>query len=90
MNSEGKELGYVFSYPDQDRFIIKSLVMDPSARGAKLSSALVHKSLVQAYTNGYVKACGACVRKGNVSEHFFDHLGVKERENLYTLVRKDL
>lgn len=90
MDSNGQELGYIFSYPDEDRIIIKSLVMDTIARGAKLSSALVHKSLMQAYDNGFVKACGACVRKGNVSEHFFDHLGVKERENLYTLVRKDL
>lgn len=90
MDPEGNEVGYVFSYPDEDRIIIKSLVMDPSARGAKLSSALVHKSLMQAYKNGFVKACGACVRKGNVSEHFFDHLGVKEREHLYTLVQKVL
>jgi hypothetical protein len=90
MDPTGNELGYVFSYPDEDRIIIKSLVMDPNSRGAKLSSALVHRSLLQGYNNGLIKACGACVRKGNVSEHFFDHLGQKEHEHLYTLVRKNL
>lgn len=91
MDSSAKELGYVFSYPDSDnRIIIKSLVMDPNARGARLSSALVHASMKQAHENGLVKACGACVRKGNISEHFFDHLGEKERVHEYTLVSKSL
>lgn len=91
MDQSGKELGYVFSYPDTDnRIIIKSLVMDPAARGARLSSALVHASMKQARKNGIVLACGACVRKGNISEHFFDHLGEKEMVHEYTLVSKSL
>lgn len=91
LDQNGKELGYVFSYPDHDkRIIIKSLVMDPNARGARLSSALVHMSIKQAKENGIKLACGACVRKGNISEHFFDHLGDKERVHEYTLVSKSL
>ena len=91
LDQSGNELGYVFSYPDTDnRIIIKSLVMDPAARGARLSSALVHASIKQALENGIVLACGACVRKGNISEHFFDHLGEKEMVHEYTLVSKSL
>jgi hypothetical protein len=91
LDSEGKEWGYVFSYPDHDeRMIIKSIVMVPDKRGAKLSSALVHRSLLSSHENGIIKGCGACVRKGNISEHFFDHLGEKEKEHLYTLVSKKL
>lgn len=91
LDENGEELGYVFSYPDHDnRIIIKSLVMNPKARGARLSSALVHASMKQAKANGLQRACGACVRKGNVSEHFFDHLGEKERVHEYVLVSKQL
>jgi len=91
LDPSGRELGYVYAFIDSDqRLIIKSLVMDPAHRGAKLSSALVHTSMKLAHENGIISACGACVRKGNVSEHFFDHLGEKERTHTYTLVRLDL
>lgn len=91
LNPKGEEIGYVFSYPDKDnRLIVKSIVMNPNFRGAKLSSALVHATVAKAKENGLTKVCGACVRKGNVSEHFFDHLGEKEKIHEYTLVKKSL
>ncbi len=90
MDNDNRELGYVYSFIDEDRLIIKSLLVDPAARGARISSALAHASIKQAKKNGISLICGACVRKGNVSQHLFDHLGTPERVHEYALLKKNL
>jgi len=86
----GKEIGYVFAFPDKDSIIIKSILMDPSAQGARLASALVHQSLKAARENGIIKTVGAMVRKGNVSEHFFDHLQTPIAKHEYEILEMDI
>lgn len=91
INPAGQEVGYLFAYLDsQQSFVIKSLIVHPDYRGGRLSSALVHRTLMQGVKNGIKDGCGACVRRGNVSEYFFHHLGERDKEHLYTLVAKDI
>ncbi len=69
-----EEIGYIFCFPENDHLIIKSILMDPKAQGARLASALLHMSLKKGREKGLIKTIGAMVRRGNISEHFFDHL----------------
>ncbi len=87
----GKELGYVFAYIDEAGFhVIKSLLIHKSVRGAGLSSALIYKSIMEAKAKGQMKCAGALVRRGNVSEVFFDTLGSPAYEHQYLLYKKDV
>ena len=87
----GEEIGYVFSFIDSSgEQIIKSILIDPKHQGAKLASALLHASVSQGRKNGYIKCVGAMVRKGNVSEHFFDHLQKPISRREYSLFKKEL
>lgn len=85
-----KELGYVYCLTEGEYFVIKSLLIMPSAQGAQLSSALVHKALKNAKEKGFIKGAGAMVRKGNISEFFFKNIGTASHSHTYTLVKKDL
>lgn len=88
-DSSANEIGYVFAFPEKGSLIIKSILMDPSAQGARLASALVHASLKAARENGIIKAIGAMVRKGNVSEHFFDHLQTPIAKHEYEILERE-
>ncbi|MCO4755666.1 MAG: GNAT family N-acetyltransferase [Bacteriovoracaceae bacterium] len=91
LNPEGIEIGYVFSFIDTSgEQIVKSILMDPKFQGARLASALLHAAVRQGRINGHKQCIGAMVRKGNVSEHFFDHLQKPTARHEYTLVKKAL
>lgn len=87
---EGKEAGYLYCFVEDGHLIVKSMLMDPDFQGARLASALLHASLKQARKNGILKAVGAMVRKGNVSQHFFDHLQTPVARNEYVMLKKEL
>lgn len=91
LNKDGEEMGYVYSLIDGDYHIIKSIVMNPKFQGAKNASALVHRAFKKTEEDGVArKAAGALVRKGNVSEHFFNHLGDPTHTHEYTMVKKGI
>lgn len=88
---DGQEIGYVFSFIDSSQEqIVKSILIDPKHQGAKLASALLHAAIAQGRKNGFNKCVGAMVRKGNVSEHFFDHLQTPVARHEYALFKKEL
>ncbi|MEX1100072.1 MAG: hypothetical protein WEB87_06580 [Bacteriovoracaceae bacterium] len=90
MDPSGAEIGYIFAFIEKDYHIIKTMLIDPKKQGARLASAMVHVTQKQARKNGFIKCVGAMVRKGNVSQHFFDHLQTPEESSEYTLVKKDI
>jgi N-acetylglutamate synthase-like GNAT family acetyltransferase len=65
-------------------------LVDPALQGAHLASALLHRSLMVADEEGIKRSAGAMVRKGNVSEFFFKHLGVPEKTHTYGLYIKNI
>lgn len=87
---DGKEAGYLYCFVEEDHLIVKSMLMDPSFQGARLASALLHASLKQARENGIIQTVGAMVRKGNISEYFFDHLQKPVSKNEYVMLEKSL
>ncbi len=87
-NTEDIDLGFIYAFLDQDYLIIKSLLVDPLYQGAQLSSALLHKALKEARADGYNAMAGALVRKGNISEYFFENAGKPYSTHHYSLLRK--
>jgi hypothetical protein len=90
LDENQKEIGYVFSFVDHGLFVVKSILMNPKTQGARLASSLVHRSLMVAKDDGLSEVCGAMVRKGNISQHFFDHLGVTKETHEYSMLSKSL
>jgi GNAT superfamily N-acetyltransferase len=91
MNAAGEEMGYVYSFVDSGHHFIKSIVMNPKYQGAGMASALVHRAFKEQYDNGIeLKGGGVMVRRGNVSEHFFNHLGTPYKSHFYTMVAREL
>jgi GNAT superfamily N-acetyltransferase len=90
LNAEGEEVGYVYGVVEERVGIIKSLLIDPSAQGAKLSSALVYKAFERLRADGFIESAGAMVRRGNISEQFFRYLGDTARTHEYEMVRLDI
>jgi GNAT superfamily N-acetyltransferase len=86
-----KELGYVFAYIDEAGFhVVKSLLIHKSVRGAGLSSALIYQTVYEGKKRGQSKCAGALVRRGNISEVFFDTLGKPSYEHIYHLFKKEV
>jgi hypothetical protein len=86
LDQNQNEIGYVFSFLDKEHLIIKSILLLPEARGARVSSALLHRSVLEGVKDGIIKAGGALVRKGNVSEYFFKNIGTPYEIHNYTLL----
>ena len=81
-----RELGYIFSFLDKGHLIIKSLLLLPEARGSRVSSALLHHSVLRGVADGITRAGGALVRKGNISEYFFKNIGTAYETHHYSLL----
>ena len=60
-------VGYVFGYPDQDRFIVKTLAVLPERRFAGLGTLLVDQMQRQASLNSFTTAIHALQREDNQS-----------------------
>lgn len=90
MGPDGEKAGYVFSFVEKDHLIVKSMLMSPKFQGARLASALLHASLKAGRENGFKRTVGAMVRKGNVSEHFFDHLQKPVSKNEYVMLKRSI
>lgn len=87
MDAEEVERGYVYAFENNGFLIIKTILIDPEARGASLSSAMLYESLKQATQKGISKTAGALVREGNISEQFFKTLGEPLVEHRYNMLR---
>jgi GNAT superfamily N-acetyltransferase len=87
-DKNGKELGYLFAFIENNFLIVKSLLIHPSVQGARLSSALIHRSMIEARNDGFFPAVGAMVRRGNKSELFFKHLQEPVEINTYVMLSK--
>lgn len=64
---QGKLVGFVFGYPDQDRFIVKTLAVLPERAFAGLGTLLVDRIQNQARQSGLTKAIHALQREDNQS-----------------------
>jgi len=64
---EDELVGYVFGYPDQDRFIVKTLAVLPERRFAGLGTLLVAQMQERAREAGFTKAIHALQREDNQS-----------------------
>lgn len=66
-NPEGRLAGFVFAFPDRNALVVKTIAVDPNARGQRLSSALLHPVFQVAAENGITKVISALIREGNTS-----------------------
>lgn len=91
LRKHGKDLAYSYCFVDENNtIIVKSILTLPEARSSGISSALIYKSLYKARQDGITKAAGALVRRGNISEKFFNHLDKAEFEHTYCLFKKEV
>ena len=75
---------------DNDCLILKSILIQKDYQGAKLSSALVHRTCLEALNRGYSKGAGVLIRDGNVSGKFYEKIGKPYLTHRYHMVQKDL
>ena len=87
---EDKVYGWIFSFDDNQRIIIKTILIDPDTRQEGLASAMLHETLRRGAINGIKRYAGALVRKGNESEYFFRTLGTPEFQHTYKLLVKNI
>ncbi len=90
---DGQLCAFVFAFSENDEVVIKSIAVDPLARGRKLSTALVHLVLEGAHEKGISSVVSALVRRGNTSEflgkpHLMPGVATWTRE--YVLLRRAL
>lgn len=64
---KGKLVGFVFGYPDQDRFIVKTVAVLPNRIYAGLGTVLVDKIQSNAQSEGFKTAIHALQREDNQS-----------------------
>ncbi len=60
-------VGFVFGYPDQTRFIVKTLAVLPERQYAGLGTLLVEKIQARAHQSGFTQAIHALQREDNQS-----------------------
>lgn len=65
--SEDQLVGYVFGYPDKDRFIVKTLAVLPERRFAGLGTLLVDQMQKRASQSGFTTVIHALQREDNQS-----------------------
>jgi ribosomal protein S18 acetylase RimI-like enzyme len=90
-DAEGKMLGFVFALNENDQAVIKSIAVDPAARGRKLSTALNHLVFEKAHEQGISTILMALIRRGNTSEFFVTphrKPGVRTWSREYVLLRQ--
>lgn len=93
INSEGKEVGFVFAFEDviehEKYLVIKTLAILPEARGMGISNALTHLVLKDGIANGATYGIAATVRAGIQSESYA-RKGSFYWKNEYALFKKTL
>ncbi|WP_295899499.1 hypothetical protein [uncultured Bdellovibrio sp.] len=89
VSPSGEDVGYFFNIIEKDYFVLKTVGIDPVARGNGLSNAMLHHCLITAVPKGLEKTISALVKAGNQSESY----GKKQKHlwtHEYTLYKKDL
>jgi hypothetical protein len=90
ISPDGRELGYLYTFIDQGLIVVKSILTQDDQQGAGFASALLHESFLRAKADGFVNGVGATLRKGNISEKFFNYMGPNSKEHEYYLFHKSL
>jgi ribosomal protein S18 acetylase RimI-like enzyme len=90
LNEAGAEIGFMFSFQDDDRLILKSFSVLPEYQGLHLGSALMHETISRANNDNVPKLCGALMQTKTKSHHFAKKNGVPTHEHKYKLFYKDL
>lgn len=90
ISPDGEEMGYVYSFADRSYLVVKTMLILPEFQGERLASALLHATFKQGRSDGLFRSIGAMIRKGNVSQHFFDHLQAPNAKNEYVILKKKL
>jgi GNAT superfamily N-acetyltransferase len=90
-NRDGRLVGFVYAFADGEDVVIKTIAVAPSARGAHLSTALVHVVVATANARGFRGVTSALVREDNTSRFLsrpFELPGVERWTRDYVLLRK--
>lgn len=92
-DASGDMKGFVLSFADGDAIVCKTIAISPTARGHRLSTALLHLTVMEGAARGLNTFVSALVRGGNVSESllgpFAEHCASQERHE-YVLLRRDV
>lgn len=88
IENDERKWGYVFSIPENNQIIIKTVLISPLSRSTGLGSALIFESLKRAKNNGFTEMVGALVREGNPSQYFFKRTSKPYQINEYLLFKK--
>ena len=67
-DAAGQMQGFILAFADGDAVVIKTIAISPSARGNRLSAALVHLAVKEGTRRGLNSLVSALVHLGNVSE----------------------
>jgi GNAT superfamily N-acetyltransferase len=90
-DESGEMAGFLLAFSDGDSVVAKTIAIAPSARGHRLSTALIHLAVKEGAARGLDTFVSALVRSGNVSESlsgpFADRCAEKEIHE-YVLLQK--
>lgn len=92
-DAEGRLVGFIFAFRQASEMVIKTVAVAPSARGSRLSRALVHFPAKAAAEAGMHTLISALIRRGNTSEYLGRaHLmpGVETWTQDYVLLRRSV
>ncbi len=88
MNPAGEEVGFVFSFLDDDALVIKSVTVLATERGKGLSNALTHLAAAEALKRDVSRYTSALMHQGNRSESYSKKGGTLWSHE-YVLYKKD-
>lgn len=90
-NQEDRLVGFLFTFPDRDWLVIKTIAVAPDMRGRKLGTALTHAAYRDAGQAGFRRFITALVHEDNVSRFLLDPQkmpGVETWTRRYELLSK--
>jgi GNAT superfamily N-acetyltransferase len=89
LSPEGKEVAFLFAFPEPDYLVLKSATVLDAFRGKGLSTALTHLAAREGVSRGLENFISALVRTGNRSESYAKKAATLW-EHRYSLYRKPL
>ena len=90
LNPEGKEIGYSFSFEDQNYLIWKTMAIKKDYQGKGLATLVINHTLQLAQKNGLSNMVAALMRQGAPSEILLNKISTPLWTHHYSLLKKSI